>query len=64
MTTSSLLSNRYEEVYAIEEGYTEWQKREYPMAGEDVESRPNVRIIEEQSDIPLLGAVRGIGSTF
>ena len=55
LRAASLLSDGYEEVYAIEEGFTEWQKREYPMAGEDVESRPNVRIIEGQSDAKYAG---------
>ena len=55
LRAASLLSDGYEEVYAIEEGYTEWQEREYPMAGEDVESRPNVRIIEGKSATQYAG---------
>ena len=55
LRAASLLSDGYDEAYAIEEGYTEWQNREYPMAGEDVESRPNVRIIEGQSDAQSAG---------
>ena len=55
LRAASLLSDGYEEVYAIEEGYTEWQNRKYPMAGEDVESRPNVRLIEGKSDLQYVG---------
>ena len=55
LRAASLLSDGYEEVYAIKEGYTEWQEREYPMAGEDVKSRPNVRVIEGQSDAQYAG---------
>ena len=55
LRAASLLSAGYEEVYAIEEGYTEWQNREFPMAGENVESRPNMRIIEGKSDAQYAG---------
>ena len=55
LRAASLLSDEYEEVYAIEEGHTEWQNREYPMAGENVESCPNARIIEGKSDAQYIG---------
>jgi rhodanese-related sulfurtransferase len=55
LRAASLLSDGYKEAYAIEEGYTEWQVREYPMAGENVKSRPNVRVIEGKSDSRYAG---------
>ena len=55
LRAASLRSEGYDEVYAIEEGYTEWQKQAYPMAGENIDSRPNVRVIEGKSDTQYAG---------
>lgn len=42
MRAGTLLSNGYEEVYALDEGFGEWVRRSYPMAGTKVRNRRNL----------------------
>lgn len=55
LRAASLLTQGYEEVYAIKEGYVEWQEQEYPMAGDNVGARPAVRRISGQIDPQFAG---------
>jgi len=45
-----LIENGYESVYVVDEGFWEWHDRGYPMAGEDVDDRPRLRIVSGQTD--------------
>jgi len=42
---ASLLQNGYEEVYVINEGFWEWHDRGYPMAGQEITTRPELHEI-------------------
>lgn len=55
LRAASLLSQGYQEVYALKEGYLEWQEREYPMAGDEIKSRPSVRIINGKTEPQFAG---------
>lgn len=37
---ANLLTNEYEEVYVIDEGFWEWHDRGYPMAGQEITTQP------------------------
>lgn len=50
LRAATLLEAGYERVYVIDEGFWEWQDRNYPLAGEDVDHRPALRVIEGQTD--------------
>ncbi len=48
-----LLSNGYEEVYAIDEGFWEWHTRDYPISGENTAAAPaayNSYVIDGRTD--------------
>lgn len=40
MRAATLIENGYRNVAVIDEGFTEWQRRGYPMAGSNVDLRP------------------------
>lgn len=42
MRAGTLINAGYENVYALDEGFSEWFQREYPMAGEKVSQRQNL----------------------
>lgn len=50
MRAAQLYQNGYEEVYAIDEGFWEWHRLDYPMAGEDVSYQPYGHVIEGATD--------------
>lgn len=52
---ASLLSDEYENVYVIDEGFWEWQRLEYPMAGTQVEERPLLRDIQGRTPRQFAG---------
>ncbi|MFC6734570.1 rhodanese-like domain-containing protein [Haladaptatus sp. GCM10025707] len=52
---ASLISDGYENVYVIDEGFWEWQGLEYPMAGTQVEARPLLRGIQGQTPQQFAG---------
>lgn len=56
MRAASLLNQGYDRVYVIDEGFWEWQDRAYPLAGDDVENRPALRVIEGMVDPSHAGA--------
>lgn len=45
MRAAQLLSSDYEEVYAIDEGFTPWRKQNYPVNGTDIEQLPAVKTV-------------------
>lgn len=56
MRAASLIEQGYERVYVIDEGFWEWQDRGYPLAGDDVENRPALRVIDGLADQRHAGA--------
>lgn len=50
LRAADLLENRYDNVFAIDEGYWEWQKREYPTTGRAVGTEPPVSEISGRTD--------------
>lgn len=50
LRAATLIQEGYEHVYAIDEGFWEWQDRNYPLAGEDVDQRPALRVIDGLAD--------------
>lgn len=50
LRAASLMNRGYDRVYAIDEGYTEWRERDYPMAGSNPADRPSVATIEGETD--------------
>lgn len=56
MRAASLLNQGYKRVYVIDEGFWEWQDRGYPLAGNDVENRPTLRVIDGLTDPDQAGA--------
>lgn len=56
LRAATLIENGYEHVYAIDEGFWEWQDRRYPLAGEDVANRPALRVIDGLADPDHAGA--------
>jgi rhodanese-related sulfurtransferase len=46
LRAASLKSRGYEEVYALDEGYSAWRERNFPLAGEDVGRVPPTRVVE------------------
>jgi rhodanese-related sulfurtransferase len=52
---SQLINEGYENVYVIDEGFGEWQSREYPMAGDDVENVPKKWILTGRTDAAHAG---------
>ena len=50
MRAASLVENGYEEVYVIDEGFREWHARDYPVAGSDVTTVPEVHAIDGRTD--------------
>jgi len=55
MRAASLIKNGYENVAVIDEGFTEWQRRGYPMAGSNVDLRPPAYEISGQTDAAYAG---------
>lgn len=55
LRAATLLSNGYEAVYVIDEGFWEWQARGYPLAGESVGSTPARHVIEGMTDPAFAG---------
>lgn len=56
LRAATLLEQGYEQVYVIDEGFWEWQDRNYPLAGDDVENRPALRVIDGLADPSHAGA--------
>ena len=50
MRAASLLSDGYQEVYAIDEGFFEWYERDYPVTGEAVGQLPEPYVVEGRTD--------------
>lgn len=50
LRAASLRSQGYQEVYALKEGYLEWQEQKYPMAGDEITSRSAVHVINEKTE--------------
>jgi hypothetical protein len=50
LRAATLLEQGYERVYVIDEGFWEWHDRGYPLAGDDVDHRPALRVIEGLAD--------------
>lgn len=50
MRAATLIEAGYEQVAVIDEGFWEWQDRDYPLAGDDVDHRPALRVIEGVTD--------------
>jgi rhodanese-related sulfurtransferase len=46
LRAASLKNRGYEEVYALDKGFGDWRKRNFPLAGEDVGRVPPTRVIE------------------
>ncbi|SDE87010.1 rhodanese-like domain-containing protein [Halorientalis regularis] len=55
MRAAQLYQNGYEEVYAIDEGFWEWHRLDYPMTGENVEYQPYGFLIEGAADPATAG---------
>ena len=55
LRASSLLSEGYDAVYVIDEGFGEWLQQEYPVEGERVGERASARVIHGKSDASLAG---------
>ncbi|MFC3476723.1 rhodanese-like domain-containing protein [Halobacterium litoreum] len=55
LRAASLQEKGYETVYAIDEGYTEWQKRSYPMAGDQPAEQPEVWTISGKASQSAAG---------
>jgi rhodanese-related sulfurtransferase len=53
---AQLMENDYENVYVIEEGFWEWHGREYAMAGDDIERKPENWVIRGEVDAEYAGA--------
>lgn len=51
----SLLTIGYEEVYALDEGFFEWQDRGYPLAGEDVDSQADLHVVKGRTNPASVG---------
>ncbi len=56
MRAATLLEGGYERVYVIDEGFWAWHDRGYPMAGDDVDARPALRVIDGLVDPSHAGA--------
>jgi rhodanese-related sulfurtransferase len=52
---AQLIENGYENVYVIDEGFWEWHKREYPMAGANVDRTPEKWVIRGEVDAAYAG---------
>lgn len=50
-----LLEAGYEDVYVIDEGFWEWDSRNYPMAGAEITHRPRLRVIDGVVDPAFAG---------
>lgn len=50
MRAASLIDAGYERVYAIDEGFLEWQARNYPTAGEQADRSLRVRTVAGETD--------------
>jgi len=55
LRASTLQKNGYEEVYAIDEGYTEWRNRDYPMSGSEPTKQPDVKTIRGEAPKKFAG---------
>ncbi|ELY88018.1 rhodanese-like domain-containing protein [Natrialba taiwanensis] len=49
LRAAALIDDGYEEVYALDEGFSEWTDRGYPLAGSDVDDEQTTYHIEGQS---------------
>lgn len=54
LRAASLINKGYEQVYAIDEGYREWTKRNYPITGSETENQPAIQSIAGATD-PTFG---------
>ena len=52
---AQLIENGYENVYVIDEGFWEWHGREYPMAGDEVDTTPEKWVIRGEVDAAYTG---------
>ena len=52
---SQLINEGYEKVYVINEGFGEWQRRGYPMAGNQVQSPPKKWVLRGVTDASYAG---------
>ncbi|WP_336023410.1 rhodanese-like domain-containing protein [Halobellus salinisoli] len=50
LRAATLLTNGFEDVYAIDEGFQAWLDRNYPLAGDDTNREYTVRTIEGRTD--------------
>ncbi|WP_049985891.1 rhodanese-like domain-containing protein [Halobellus rufus] len=50
LRAATLLTNGFENVYAIDEGFQAWLDRNYPLAGDDTNREYTVRTIEGRTD--------------
>ncbi|ESP89631.1 rhodanese-like domain-containing protein [Candidatus Halobonum tyrrellensis] len=55
LRASTLIDDGYEEVYVIDEGFWEWTDRGYPVAGANVDVRPELREISGVTDAAHAG---------
>ena len=55
MRAAALIGNGYENVYVIDEGFWEWMDRGYPVAGSNVDLRPELREIRGVVDAAHAG---------
>ncbi|WP_435346620.1 rhodanese-like domain-containing protein [Haloarchaeobius sp. HRN-SO-5] len=46
LRAASLKSRGYQEVYALDEGFSAWRENQFPMAGSDVGRAPAVRVVD------------------
>lgn len=55
MRAASLIQDGYENVMVIDEGFGAWRDAGYPMAGSDVEDRPEPQTIRGRTDATFAG---------
>jgi hypothetical protein len=46
LRAASLKSRGFRKVYALDEGFSSWRERNFPLAGEDVGRVPETRVVE------------------
>lgn len=55
LRAASLIENGFEDVYVIDEGFWEWHRRGYPMAGESVKVKPESYTIRGRTGLEYAG---------
>ena len=50
LRAGDLLNRGWENVYAIDEGFSAWRDRKYPLAGSDTDRTPTVRFVSGETD--------------